>query len=54
MTIQDRADEIAADFEFLDDWETRYAHIIDLGKANPGGSYEIRPIAMFQPGSAGA
>jgi len=26
----------------------------DLGKANPGGSYEIRPIAMFQPGSAGA
>ena len=35
MTIQDRADEIAADFEFLDDWETRYAHIIDLGKANP-------------------
>ena len=35
MTIQDRADEIAADFEFLDDWETLYAHIIDLGKANP-------------------
>ena len=35
MSIQDRADEIAADFEFLDDWETRYAHIIDLGKANP-------------------
>lgn len=26
----------------------------DLGKANPGGSYEIRPIAMFQPGEAGA
>ncbi len=26
----------------------------DLGKANPGGSYEIRPIAMFQPGPAGA
>ncbi|MCY1647319.1 YciI family protein [Caulobacter sp. SL161] len=26
----------------------------DLGKANPGGSYEIRPIAMFQPGAAGA
>ncbi|MBO9547234.1 YciI family protein [Caulobacter sp.] len=21
----------------------------DLGKANPGGSYEIRPIAMFNP-----
>lgn len=26
----------------------------DLGKANPGGSYEIRPIAMFQPGPGGA
>jgi hypothetical protein len=24
----------------------------DLGKANPGGSYEIRPIALFQPGGA--
>lgn len=35
MTLQDRADEIAEDFDFLDDWEDRYAHIIDLGKANP-------------------
>ena len=26
----------------------------DLGKANPGGSYEIRPIALFLPGAAGA
>ena|SRR3990167_502688 len=26
----------------------------DLGKANPGGSYEIRPIALFKPGEAGA
>ena len=23
----------------------------DLGKANPGGSYEIRPVGMFTPGS---
>ena len=22
----------------------------DLGKANPGGSYEIRPMALFRPG----
>lgn len=35
MTVQERADDISAEFEFLDDWETRYAHIIDLGKANP-------------------
>src|SRR5258708_40031938 len=24
----------------------------DLGRANPGGSYEIRPIGIFHPGSA--
>ena len=23
----------------------------DLGKANPGGSYEIRPMRMFMPGN---
>ena len=26
----------------------------ELGRANPGGSYEIRPIMQFWPGSAGA
>jgi len=26
-------EEIAEDFEFLDDWEDRYSHVIDLGKA---------------------
>jgi hypothetical protein len=26
----------------------------ELGRANPGGSYEIRPILNFWPGSAGA
>lgn len=35
MSITQRAAEIAEDFDFLDDWEDRYAHIIDLGKANP-------------------
>lgn len=28
-------EEIAGDFEFLDDWEDRYAHVIELGKAMP-------------------
>jgi hypothetical protein len=23
----------------------------DLGAANPGGAYEIRPVGLFQPGS---
>ena len=35
MTILERAAEIADEFDFLDDWEDRYAHIIDLGKSNP-------------------
>lgn len=35
MTIDTRAAEIREEFAWLDDWETRYAHIIDLGKANP-------------------
>jgi hypothetical protein len=26
----------------------------DLGKANPGGSYEIRPLMLFSPGSVAA
>ncbi len=26
-------EEIVEDFEFLDDWEARYAHVIELGRA---------------------
>jgi hypothetical protein len=25
----------------------------DLGAANPGGAYEIRPVGLFNPGSTG-
>jgi len=32
---QDAFEEIAETFEFLDDWEDRYRHVIDLGKAMP-------------------
>ncbi len=35
MTPHAAAQEIRDEFAFLDDWEARYAHIIDLGKANP-------------------
>ncbi|QCO55062.1 SufE family protein [Pseudorhodobacter turbinis] len=28
-------EEIAETFEFLEDWEDRYRHVIDLGKAMP-------------------
>jgi cysteine desulfuration protein SufE len=31
----DAFEEIAETFEFLDDWEDRYRHVIDLGKAMP-------------------
>lgn len=30
---QEAFEEIVADFEFLEDWEDRYRHVIDLGKA---------------------
>lgn len=38
--IQTRADDIRSDFAFLDDWEARYAHLIDLGRALPALSAE--------------
>lgn len=28
-------DELVETFEFLDDWESRYTHVIDMGKALP-------------------
>ena len=30
---QDEFDEIAETFDFLDDWEDRYRHVIELGRA---------------------
>lgn len=35
MSMQDAAADIREEFSWLDDWEARYAHIIDLGKNNP-------------------
>ena len=35
MSIESRAGDIRDEFDFLDDWEARYAHIIDLGRSNP-------------------
>ncbi len=35
MSIETAAGDIRDEFDFLDDWEARYAHIIDLGKSNP-------------------
>ena len=33
------------------DLEEALAFARDLGKANPGGSYEIRPLRLYMPGS---
>ena len=32
---RDAFEEIADTFDFLDDWEDRYRHVIDMGKAMP-------------------
>ncbi|MDB2548085.1 SufE family protein [Paracoccaceae bacterium] len=40
----ERFEEIAETFEFLDDWEDRYRHVIELGKA-----MEPLPDAMRVP-----
>jgi cysteine desulfuration protein SufE len=34
MTLEETAQDIREEFAFLDDWEERYAHLIDLGKSN--------------------
>lgn len=34
MNITETANDIRDEFDFLDNWEDRYAHIIDLGKSN--------------------
>lgn len=35
MTINDKQDEIIAEFDEIDDWMDRYGYIIDLGNALP-------------------
>jgi cysteine desulfuration protein SufE len=35
MTVAEQAASLREDFAFLGDWEARFAHLIDLGKALP-------------------
>lgn len=35
MTVAQQAEQLREDFAFLGDWEARFSHIIDLGKALP-------------------
>ncbi len=45
-------EEIADTFEFLDDWEDRYRHVIDLGKAMPALDAALRVPATKVEGCA--
>lgn len=45
-------EEIAETFEFLDDWEDRYRHVIDLGKAMPPLDDALRVPATKVEGCA--
>lgn len=52
MSIQTNADEIRDTFAFLDDWEARYEHIIDLGKSLPTLKTEEMTDIYKVPGCA--
>ena len=45
-------EEIAETFEFLDDWEDRYRHVIELGKAMPALDDAFRVPATKVDGCA--
>lgn len=42
MTINEKQEEIIADFELFDDWEGKYEYIIDLGKSLSGIPEEFK------------
>ncbi|WP_045390452.1 SufE family protein [Falsirhodobacter sp. alg1] len=45
-------EDIADTFEFLDDWEDRYRHVIDLGKAMPEMNDALKAPATKVDGCA--
>ena len=45
-------EEIAETFEFLDDWEDRYRHVIELGKAMPPLDESFKVPALKVQGCA--
>jgi len=45
-------EEIADTFEFLDDWEDRYRHVIELGKAMPPMDAAVKVPATKVEGCA--
>ena len=47
-------EDIAETFDFLDDWEERYRHVIDLGKAMPPLAERSRARARQRASTSGA
>jgi cysteine desulfuration protein SufE len=45
-------EDIAETFAFLDDWEERYRHVIELGKALPGIDAALKVPALRVQGCA--
>lgn len=45
-------EEIVETFAFLDDWEDRYRHVIDMGKAMPALAEEFKVPALKVQGCA--
>ena len=45
-------EDLAETFEFLDDWEERYRHVIDLGKAMPPLDAAFKTPALKVQGCA--
>ncbi|MDO8884006.1 MAG: SufE family protein [Pseudotabrizicola sp.] len=45
-------EDIAETFDFLDDWEDRYRHVIELGKAMPPLADEFKVPALKVDGCA--
>ena len=45
-------EDLADTFEFLDDWEDRYRHVIDLGKAMPPLDDSFKVTALKVQGCA--
>ena len=52
MTVETEATDIKDTFAFLDDWEARYEHIIDLGKSLPPMNEDLMVDTYRVPGCA--
>lgn len=50
--MEPRIDDLISDFELLDDWEDRYKHVIELGRALPDMPEALKTAATKVSGCA--